>query len=69
MISVTLAIVGAVAALIGYGMTRDPACYDPPCGGAKDALIIYGTAGAIIVGALTLLLALAWTIRSFLRRN
>jgi hypothetical protein len=69
MISVTLAVVGVAAALVGYGMTRDPACYDPPCGGAKDTLIIYGTVAAIIFGALGLLVALALMVQSFLRRT
>ena len=65
----SLAIASAVAAAIGYGMHRAPACFDPPCGGAKDTLIIYGTGGALVFGAVALLAGLAWGTDRMLRRR
>ena len=53
-----LAVACVVAAVVGYGMARSPECFDPPCGGAKDVLILYGTGGAIVFGVLAALLGL-----------
>lgn len=64
-----IAVAGVAATVIGNGMMRDADCYDPPCGGAKDMLIIYGTVSAVAFGAVAVVLGLVWTLVTLVRRR
>ena len=64
-----LAVVSAVLKLVGNAMAPDPDRYDPPCGGAKDALIICGSIGAVAFGGAALVLGLAWAVASLMQHR
>jgi len=66
---VVLAIASVVAAVVGDGMARDPDCWDPPCPGAKDTLIIFGRVGTVTFGAAALILSFVWALVAMWRRE
>ena len=68
-ICVAVGLASAVATLIGYAMETDPDCWDPPCGGAKWTLIIYGTVCTIAAIVAALLVGLSWALTGLTRRD